>query len=207
MYNKNLTHTLLFIALLLFSSSSIAQSKISLQAYAFGIYPFENTNVSLYQNTLDKEGKIPFEPGLALSYEVFGESGKVSGKIMQGIQSDPAGQIAGFTHFGLRAYVLRAKKYILNFGIGPAVYYRQNWNTIAGYENENIYSVYNDWQVKFSILNLSLEYNYYINKYNDINISLQTIHPKAFTVMIGYSYWFASNSPRHWKPCDCPSFH
>lgn len=188
-----------------------AQNAISGKLFGIGIHPVDNDNAGIYETAIDDKGTYLFEPGFIAAFENFSPNDRMSVKINQGIHRDAAKKIAGFTHLGIRAYVVSGKRHSLCLGVGPTFYYRQSWHLLEGYVDQEIYDGNDNWQYKFSILSGEIEYNYYMAKHTDLAISLTQMQPKAFTLAVGLRYWLPVKNSRYRKRrrrggCDCPSF-
>ena len=186
-----------------------SQNSYSVKAFGIGIHPFSDVNSDILTKKLDTKGQFAFEPGVILSTEFFLNSDMVSIKPMQSVYLDRMGKIAGFTHFGLRAYVYKQKKYSLVLGIGSCLFYRQDWSSIENYVNEDIYTDFNDFQYKFFMLSGEIEYNYYLSKLNYFTVSANQIDLHAFALSVGFKQLFKYKKKKRRKrkkACDCPSF-
>jgi hypothetical protein len=196
----------LFVVILLFTwQSMLAQSNVGIRLMALGIFPEGSENVDHFQHNLDTAGKVHFLPGVIVQYEMVAD-GRVSVKALQSFFQNRAGELSGFTHLGLRAYVINRGSHALILGIGPSLFYRRDWNRYEWYQNDDEYKIKSSWQYKASILSGEIQYSYFINKQSDISFSINHFEPKGITFGIGYTHWFGAN-PKGRKPCkSCPSF-
>lgn len=190
-----------FLVFSLLSFGGFAQNNLNFKVSTVGIYPFDDSNSDIFVNTLDNKGKLTYEPGIMISYEDFNGLAPASFEIIQGLYNDCANQVAGFTHVGVRIKMLQKFKHSLSFGFGPTLFYRNDWHTIEGYNDENYYNTTGGLQYKLAWWGGEVEYDYYLSKHGDLSLSLNLIHPKAFTIGIGYRYWISRKARRG---CDCP---
>ncbi len=196
---------LIVIFLLLIKQNTLAQSNAGIRFMVLGLFPEGSENIDHFQHNLDTEGKLHFLPGVILQYEIFADD-RVSVKALQSFFQNRAGELSGFTHIGLRAYVINRGSHALILGIGPSLFYRHDWNKYEWYQNDDEYKVKAPWQYKASILSGEIQYSYYISKHSDVSFSLNHFEPKGITFGIGYTHWFGAN-PKGRKPCkSCPSF-
>ncbi len=120
---------------------------------------------------------------------------------------DKASKLSGFPQVLIRFRLFNAFKHSMSMGLGPALYFRQTWATIEGYQNDGVYSGTGDWQYKMAWLSGELEYNYYISKNANLSVSLNLINPESVGLAVGYKYWI-SKKPKRKRGCiSCPSFH
>ena len=197
------------LILLLTANLCFAQNNFSIKAYGLGVHPFSEVNSSILTKKIDANGKLAFEPGLIIASEFFINSNSVSLKPMQSIYLDRMGKLAGFTHLGFRAYVYNKKRHTLALGIGPSLFYRQNWSEIDNYINEDIYNEFDSFQYKFFMLSGEIEYSYYFSKLNYLSFSINQIDLQGFTFSVGVKQLFKYKKKKHSarkKACDCPSF-
>lgn len=198
---------LLTIILFVCCNAIFSQNSYSIKAFAIGVHPFSELNTDILTNKLGSNDLLAFEPGLILASEFFLNSDMVSIKPMQSIYLDRMGQIAGFTHLGLRAYVYKKKKHSLVLGIGSSLFYRQDWSGIENYIDEDIYEIKKGFQYKFFMLSGEIEYNYYLSKLNYFTLSANHIDLQAFTASVGFKRLFKyRKKKKKRKACDCPSY-
>ncbi len=202
-------HTSIILILLLISNFSYTQNNFSVKAFGLGFHPFSEVNFAILTKKIDANGKFAFEPGLILASEFFINSNMVSIKPMQSVYLDRMGKFAGSTHLGFRAYLYNKKRHSLALGIGPTLFYRQDWSNIENYVNEEIYSNFDSFQYKFFMLSGEIEYNYYFSKLNYLTFSLNQTDLQGFTFSFGMKQLFKNKKKKHnsrKKACDCPSF-
>jgi len=192
-----------FVHVTLFTLTVWSQHNVNVKLITLGYYPLDEPNLNIHSNKIDEEGRITYEPGLLFSYEDYLSMPFVSIEITQAIYNDCANRIGGFTHFGLRYLFMQKYKHKLSAGIGPSLYYRNDWSAIAGYTEDTDYKLSGSWQYRIWF-GAEIEYDYYLSTDGDISISLNMLHPQAVTLAVGYRYWF-SRKPRR-KCSDCPSF-
>src|SRR5688572_8038938 len=101
------------------AQDNIVQGNIGLTFYGFRIHPTGDENAPLMPLRLDDNGVLVINLGGMLSYEKFVYADGVSVKAVQGIYSDCAAQLGGFSHIGLRARIFKTGKHSLYGGIGP----------------------------------------------------------------------------------------
>ncbi|OFX58813.1 MAG: hypothetical protein A2046_05570 [Bacteroidetes bacterium GWA2_30_7] len=196
---------LFFIFLINFKA--LSQSNFSLKLsgfnYCFTKYSIQNN----FQNGLNQKQSLIIEPGFIISYDNFITGDYFSFRLKQGLFIDKLNMKSGFTSLGLRRKLFSNFEHSLNFAIGPSIIYRDSWNKISGYNNEDDYNVNGYIEYKFMIINAEIEYNYSISPKSDISLSINYNQPYTIGFSAGLRYWF-NKKVRNKKKCiSCPSFH
>lgn len=195
----------LIILIVLAAKILNAQNNFSLKLSPIS-YQFSDVQPELVKLKPGGDGKLAFEPGLLFSYEEFAGS-NTSLKVSQAIILDKATKLSGSTQIMIKFRAIKYFKHSVYAGFGPIVHYRQSWTTIENYVPEPAYKIAGDWQYKFSWLSGEVEYNYYLNKYTDLSVSLNQTQAESIGLAIGFKYWF-SKSPKKKRGCvSCPGLH
>ena len=200
MLNKKQLFTLLILSLL--SSICAAQSNVSAALTGVGIDFSDRVNAPIYQIKGGSDGKILVEPGIRLGGEIYAND-ITSLKFVQTVKLDCMKKAAFSTQLMLRFRIFKIYKHSLSIGIGPCGFYRQTWENIDGYTDEDIYKS-GSLQNKIYWLSGEIEYNYYLSKKNDLTFAITHFDPQAVGFAIGIKHWFSRKSSH----CNtCPSFH
>lgn len=189
--------------LILCNVKLLAQSNFSIRMTGICANPGTISNLDLYKNKITDNGKFSFEPGLQLSFELFGNV-STSLKLVQTVQNDAAAKISGATQLMFRFRLFKIWKHYVVIGFGPVAHYRQNWNSFENYEEESLWETNGNMQKNISWLSGEIEYNYYLGKKGDLCISINHVHPESVALFVGYKYWFSRKSG---KCKTCPSFN
>ncbi len=200
---------LIFFFIFFIKKEGFSQNNYSLKFFGLGLHPFSDENSALAKSKLDKNGVFTFEPGIIFSSEFFINTNMVSLKPMQSIYLDKMGKIAGFTHFGIRAYVLNHKRHTLALGLGATLFYHKDWSNLPNYIENDKYNLITPYQYKLFLLSGEIEYNYYYSKMNYLTFSLNHIDLEGFTFAFGVKHLFKYKKKkpnRKHKACDCPSY-
>lgn len=194
------TITCIIAILCIISTQAKSQSNISLLLTGIGYDFSDRKNVNIYNRNI-ADGKIVADPGLQFAFEVY--SGDITGiKFTQSANLDACNKIAGATQIMLTFRLFKIYKHSIHLGIGPKAFYRQTWQNINGYINDDIYQN-GDVQYKICWLSGELDYNYRLDKKNDITFCIGQTTPVSAGVMIGIKHWFSRKST---NCITCPSF-
>ncbi|MBR4440919.1 MAG: hypothetical protein IKS00_05155 [Bacteroidales bacterium] len=192
--------TLLILSLL--SGICAAQSNVSAALTGVGIDFSDRVNAPIYQIKGGGDGKVLIEPGIRLGGELYAND-ITSLKFVQTIKFDCMKKAAFSTQLMLRFRIFKIYKHSLSVGIGPCGFYRQTWENIDGYTDEEIYKS-GTIQNKICWLSAEIEYNFYLSKKNDLSFAITHFDPEAVGFAIGIKHWFSRKSSH----CNtCPSFH
>ncbi len=184
------------------AAASLAQSNLSLDFTSIGLDFGDGENVPIYKLKASENGKTILEPGIRLAGEAY-SSDVVSLKVAQTIRMDEMHKLAMSTQLCVRLRLMKIYKHSINIAVGPQIFYRQTWQSEAGYIDEGVYKS-GSFQSKMTWLSGELEYNYYLNKHNDLSICIFHLNPEAAGVAVGFKHWISRKSNK----CNtCPSFH
>lgn len=195
------------IIVFLININAYSQSNFSIRFsginYCFTNYSIQND----LKNSLNKSKKLILEPGFNITYDNFISGDYFSMRIKQGLFIDKMNMKSGFTSIGLRRKLFSRFEHSLNLAVGPSIIYRESWNKISGFNNEDYFSSSGNIDYKFMLINAELEYNYSISPKSDISISINYNQPYTIGISAGLRYWF-NKKVRNKKKCiSCPSFH
>jgi len=200
--NRKSINTCFIAAFLLISTVATAQQNLSVKAFGVTADFWDKHDPSIYPNKLDQTGRYLFEPGIELSYEVFSSFHELfSFEFVQGGYYDAVGQLAGFSHIGVRRKFLQLYKHSMTIGFGPSFHYWQNRDNVEGYVRHESVGNQNGIEYRLAWISGELEYNYFLGKKSDISLSINNIHPNALTLAVGYTYWITRKQS---KNCNCP---
>ncbi len=183
-----------------------AQSSISIKASTL-TYQITDTQPDLIKMKLSENGKLAIEPGIVFSYNIFA-SARSALNISQAFILDKASHLAGSTSAMVKFRLIKLYQHSFYVSIGPSFHYRKTWADLDGYKNESAYNNSEEWQHKLSWISGALEYNYYMNKMNDLSISLLHIQAESVGLAIGFKHWISKKPSKKKRGCiSCPSFH
>ena len=178
-----------------------AQSNISAALGGLGADFGSKKNAPLYKIKADNDGKILLEPGIRLGGEVYA-SDITSLKFAQTIKLDCMQKIAFSTQVMIRFRLFKIYKHSLSLGIGPCGFYRQTWEDIEGYIDDEVYHN-GSFQTKVCWMSGELEYNYYLTKKLDLSVAVVHGNPEGIGLAVGIKHWISRKSSH----CNtCPSF-
>lgn len=182
--------------------NALAQQNLSFGLFGPGLDLGDRENSAIYK-IMPSDGKAGImEPGIRVGAELYATPA-TSFKLVQSVKIDEMEKFAFSTQIMIRFRLFKVYKHSLSFGFGPQAFYRQTWKGIDGYIDEGVYEGLN-MQKKISWLSAELEYNYYINKHNDLSFSIIHLNPEAVGFAVGIKYWLTRKS----NHCNtCPSFH
>ncbi|MEN8119991.1 MAG: hypothetical protein ABFS35_06580 [Bacteroidota bacterium] len=205
MNTKYIFVTVVLIIIRLTTYYALSQSNVNIKLTNLS-YQFTDNNLELANRKIGESGKLAFEPGLIFAYESFATA-TASIKVAMALYYDKASKLAGFPQVMIRFRLFNAYKHSMSMGFGPALYFRQTWATMEGYDDDDIYTNSGDWQYKMAWLSGELEYNYYLSKNSNLSVSLNLINPESVGLALGYKYWI-SKKPKRKRGCiSCPNLH
>src|SRR4051812_12410460 len=88
-----------------------AQDNIGLKFFGLSVHPKGDENAFLMPRRLDERGVCVINLGGMVSAEKFIFRDEISVKAIQGLYSDCAARLGGFTHFGLRGKIFKTEKH------------------------------------------------------------------------------------------------
>lgn len=140
----------------------------------------------LFKNRLDQKGIAVLNFGGIVGYDRFVVRDVISVRVEQGLYSDCASSLAGFTHLGWRGQIFRTGRHSLNGGFGPTLVYRRDWNRLKGYEDDGYFNRSGDWQYKFYWYGGEFEYNYQLSRQYDLSLNLVPGIPELVSFGAGF---------------------
>ena len=172
-----------------------AQDNVGLKFFGLSIHPGGDENAFLMPRRLDSNGVLVLNLGGMLSAEKFIYQDRVSVKAVQGIYSDCAAQLGGFSHIGIRAIIFRAGKHSVFGGIGPTLVYRKNWYELPGYLDPDYFDGQptDTWQYKFLWYGGEFEYAYVLSEKLDLTSTFIPGFPKLISLSFGLKYKFTES--------------
>jgi hypothetical protein len=188
-----------------FPSAIAAQNTLTVKYFGLTIHPFGDRSAALMPYKLDQKGVYVCNFGGFIGYEHYIYEDYISAKIIQGVFTDCSGGLAGATHIGLRGVLIDRKKHRLSFGVGPTLLYRDSWSRFgerykpSGFFNESYFPHTGDVQWKFFYAGLEFEYDYLINKQNDLSVSFTPGIPMACIFSFGVKHWFSKDFKKRLK--------
>jgi len=188
--------------IILLNHSTRAQFGLSVKTYPLAHYLVQSEEIS-YSNVLKNNSKQTICTGISLGAEYFTSGDRVSAKILWGVHRDRMSKLSTFMQIGARGYIYKKKEHSFYIGVGPAIFLRNTWAQIPGYDSAGYYTQQGVWDYKFSVFSAELGYNYEIRKRLDLSVSLFHVEYEALAVSFGLSYWLGKRI--RGKSCNCPS--
>jgi hypothetical protein len=166
---------------------------MGLKFLGLSIHPFGVYNAHIMPRKLDEGGIFVLNLGASLNVEYFIYKDRFSVKLMQGLYSDCAGKLGGFSHAGLRGKIFKHDKHSVYGGIGPTLIYRKNWYALDGYDDT--FSFFKGdpddiWQCGFIWYGGEFEYNYTVNDNFSLSVSFVPGFPDLANLSAGVRYKF-----------------
>jgi hypothetical protein len=177
----------------LFCISGFSQDNFTVKFFGFSFHPDGDINAENMPTKIDKNGVAVVNLGLYFGYEKFVHKDKVSLKVITAYYSDCGGLFSGLVHVGVRGVILQLDKFSINGGLGPTFIYRRSWySKFDNYVNSGFYSGNETdfWQYKFLWYGGEIEFNYKLNEFLDLSVTLVPGYPKLIDVSIGVRYRF-----------------
>ncbi|WP_018476656.1 hypothetical protein [Pontibacter roseus] len=161
------------------------KNAFTVKFFGLSVHLRETPYPEIFRNRLDERGILVANFGGIIGYDRFVVRDVISVRVQQGLYSDCASSLAGFTHLGWRGQIFKTGRHSLNGGIGPTLVYRRDWNRLKGYEDDGYFSRSRDWQYKFYWYAGELEYNYRLSEQNDLSLNLVPGIPELVSFGIG----------------------
>lgn len=166
--------------------SAHAQWFVGVKLMGVSIHMDKNLNGKLYRAAIGKNNRVAFHLGLAATVE-YKFNHWFSLKVDQVGFRDCGGKFAGMSMFNLRYTQDLGRAGDGSVGMGPFFYYRQNWASLEGYEDDGYFkeSSNKKWQTKFVWHGGELEYNYPITETVDWSTNVLPGIPVVIAVASG----------------------
>lgn len=148
------------------------KNALTLKFFGFTMHLKESPYPEIFPNKLDEKGYATMNYGGIVGYDRYLKSKKFSIRAEQGLYTDCAGKLAGFSHLGFRVLLIEHGRHALNAGLGPTLVYRKDWNRLDGYLDDGYFKRKGDWQYRFYWYGAEMEYNYLLNNSTSISVNL-----------------------------------
>ena len=197
--------TFFIILFFLFSIVSFSQSSIEFKLMTFGLHTDRalRQDPLMYENRVDYNGTLIFEPGLMISFQKYIYLTTLSFQLSQSLFSDAAAKMATSTSLLLKYQFYHKYKFAMEFGIGPSISSRKDWNNIRQYVDNDGYTINGHWQTRW-LLGAELSFYLYVGSNSDISLSIH--HGSSYgagSIVFGYRYWFNSTANIRTSCNDC----
>lgn len=190
---KRLKRILLIGFILLIVPHLRSQTAFNLRYVGITVHPFGDDQASIQPYKLDKRAVLVANFGVLAAAEHFVWEDIVSVKLLQGLFSDCSAGWAAVTHVGVRGLIFEKKNHRILFGLGPAYYYRQDWNRFPGYEDRGFFNrsttAFGPVQHKLFWYACEFEYDYKFGEKIDFNVGFTPGAPLALIFSAGLKYW------------------
>lgn len=172
----------------------VAQTCVTLRYFGLTIHPSGDQTASLQPYKLDKHAIVVSNFGGFLLVDHYIKRDQVAVTLMQGCFTDCSGGFGGFTHVGLRFRLIDKGRNRILLGIGPMLYYRQDWNRFSEYHDSGFFHRYHSNQfgnIQYKIFPLAGEFAYHLelSKHFDFNFGFTPGFPLALSFSAGLSWW------------------
>jgi hypothetical protein len=161
---------------------------LSFQYLGITYHPDGGTTPEVYPLKLDSKAYLVINVGLAANID-YSLSKYFFLRFTSTIYKDCAFVTAGCFHVGPRVQY-SWKKSSINLGIGPILSFREDWHQFKEYQNDDFYGdrVYGQWQYRFFLYAVELEYLRRINDHLEFQYSLIPGAPLVFTSLLGIRF-------------------
>jgi hypothetical protein len=177
-----------------------AQTSFSFRYFGMTIHPFGDQTASIQPYKLDKQARFVLNFGGfgSVDHYVYKDLVCITG--MQGLFTDCSGGWGGFTHIGIRALVFEKKKHRFMLGLGPLLYYREDWNRFEEYEDKGFFNRYHsrnlgDVQWKIFPVGGEFAWHWRVSEELDVNAGFTPGAPLAMSFSAGITWW-----PKRFEP-------
>ncbi|MCC9168782.1 hypothetical protein [Pontibacter harenae] len=161
------------------------KNAFTVKLFGMSLHLRESPYPEIFPKRIDDKGYLVLNVGGIVGYERFVVRDAISVRVEQGIYTDCAASLAGFTHIGWRGRIFEKGRHSLNGGIGPTLVYRRDWNRIDGYEDDGYFNRSGQWQYKFYWYGGEFEYNYKLSEQTDFSANLVPGLPELISVGVG----------------------
>lgn len=141
MYNLGLTPLILTSLMI----SNVCADDMGVKVLLLTIHVSDNTiqNGEVYKRKLTSDGRIIITPGLEVYYErdIGSDFLQIDGlRLTVGGYFDSIDHKSGYVAIMPRWEVPLGKRSEINFGLGPALIFRETWNTVPWYQDDGKFS-------------------------------------------------------------------
>ncbi|MCC9137163.1 hypothetical protein ACFSKU_20905 [Pontibacter silvestris] len=161
------------------------KNAFTVKFFGLSLHLKESPYPEIFPHRLDNKGYLVLNLGGIVGYERFVVRDVISIRVEQGLYTDCASVLAGFSHIGWRGLIFRKGRHSLNGGIGPTLVYRRDWNEIEGYEDDGYFNRSGRWQYKFYWYGGELEYNYKLKERLEFSATLVPGIPELVSFGVG----------------------
>jgi hypothetical protein len=184
----------LLILLVLFgflNLNSFAQDlrNFSIKFMGLSVHPAEEPSTEILVRKIDNTGRYVMNLGFLASGEWFFKEDKASFRLLGGAMSECSGLFAGVAHVGLKFKLFSAGPHYLSWGVGPTLYFRENWIKVRPNHFDENYLTLGPWEYILLWYGMDFEYNININKNLDFSTTIIPAYPKVIATAFGLKYW------------------
>lgn len=182
------------LLLILIAARTEAQTAYTFRYFGMTVHPFGDQTASIQPYKLDKNAKFVLNFGGFASVDHYIYKDLLCVTVMQGIFTDCSGGWGGFSHFGIRALVLERGKHRFMLGIGPMLYYREDWNRFEEYTDRGSFNRYHSrtlGDVQWRIFPCAGEFAWHwrMAEHWDFNFGFTPGLPLACSFSLGATWW------------------
>lgn len=176
------------------SFSLVAQNAFTVRYFGLTVHPFGDQTASIQPYKLDKQARFVANFGGFASFDHYVYKDLLCVTAMQGLFTDCAGGLGGFTHIGIRALVYERKKHRFMLGLGPMIYYREDWNRFEEYDDKGSFNRYhsrNFGDIQWRIFPIAGEFAWHwqVSDHLDVNTGFTPGLPLAMSLSVGVTWW------------------
>ncbi len=171
-------------------ADTLYRHAVTVKFFGLSMHLKQSPHPEIFPNRVDEQGYLVPNYGLIVGYDFFIKRNVMSIRAQQGLYSDCAASLAGFTHIGWRGQIFQKGKHQLNGGIGPTLVYRRDWNRLKGYQDDGYFNRSGIWQYKFYLYGGEFEYNYSLTDQSDLSVNLVPGLPELIAFGIGVRHRF-----------------
>lgn len=170
------------------TSRRISPWYISFQYLGLTYHPDGGTTPEVYPLKLDRKAYLVLDVGIAANLDYC--LGKyIFLRFTSSLYKDCAFVTAGCFHMGPRLQY-GWKKNLINLGVGPILSFRKDWHQFKEYQTDDFYGdrVHGNWQYRFFLYTVELEYLRRINDHLEFQYSLIPGAPLVITSLFGIRF-------------------
>ncbi|NNE71643.1 MAG: hypothetical protein HKN29_14950 [Rhodothermales bacterium] len=142
-----------------------------------------------YSRKLSPDGSLVANLGVLASWEQFVRSDRLAIRVAGVAMSDCRSVFAGAIHVGAHLRLARLGRVTLLAGIGPTLYFRQDWHRFDTYKFDGrLFRQYADWQYIVTPIGGDLELDVRVTPNSQLSFTILPGYPQIVVLAIGAKF-------------------
>jgi hypothetical protein len=188
---KKVQFILVFVLACILCQNSFAQDlrNFSVKFMGLSVHPTGDPSTEILIRKIDPIGRYVVNLGILASGEWFFKEDKASFRFLGGAMSECSGLFAGVAHVGLKFKLMSVGPHYLSWGVGPTLYFRENWIKVRPNHFDENYLTLGPWEYILLWYGMDFEYNINLNDDLDFSTTIIPAYPKVISMALGFKYW------------------